>query len=402
MGNWAAFASYCHSDNETDEDAIIAFCEKLTKEVHALTADRSFKIFVDKKAIAWGEPWRDRINNGLADSTYLIPFITPSFFESSECKREFLDFLQIESERGRKDLILPVYYITDPRIEQDPGDNYDSKIQTIARVVRSRQYVPWNDLRYEDDSSSTSRKRRGKAAQQLVDAMRSQKTLPSVAASIDKLPKREKVVFPGREGFFQTIQAALDAAEAGDSVVLSPSKYEVRELDIAQQVEIIGKDGGENVEIIASGKYGIRLSAPTGALRNLQILHQGGNEGGVVLSGKLASIVNCGICSRSGPAVSLVGESEGRVSDCILHHSQYGVACNSASKVTIRKCTIRHNAVACYFLGPARCSVLECVIENNRESIWLYCGPEISVSNNSFTSNRGKDYQCENAKLVQI
>jgi TIR domain len=110
----AAFMSYARFNDKHDEGQLSQFRERLAAEVQVQTGEE-FAIFQDRNDIAWGENWRQRIDGALDTVTFLLAVITPGFFRSSACRGEVERFLIRESELGRQDLILPVYYVSVPR-----------------------------------------------------------------------------------------------------------------------------------------------------------------------------------------------------------------------------------------------------------------------------------------------
>lgn len=111
-----AFISYTTFDNRHDQEAIAHFCERLSNEVRMQTG-KPFLIFRDKKEIRWGENWRARIEEGLDACTFLIPILTPSYFQSQACQEEYNHFEKREEQLNRNDLILPVYYVECDELE---------------------------------------------------------------------------------------------------------------------------------------------------------------------------------------------------------------------------------------------------------------------------------------------
>ena len=79
----AAFMSYVHADDKYGH--ITTFRERLADEVQ-VQAGIEFPIFQDRKDIHWGQNWRARIEGSLDEVTFLIPVITPSFFNSKHCR----------------------------------------------------------------------------------------------------------------------------------------------------------------------------------------------------------------------------------------------------------------------------------------------------------------------------
>lgn len=141
MESPAAFLSYVHEDNEYLGGHILAFADQLRGAVQFVTG-RPFRIFVDRNDISWGSNWRARIETALAQVTFFIPIVTPSYFRSEECRKELVAFLQREQELGRTDLILPVYYMTCR--EMDPSRKV---VDALARVISAHQYADWRQLR---------------------------------------------------------------------------------------------------------------------------------------------------------------------------------------------------------------------------------------------------------------
>lgn len=106
-----AFMSYAHVD---DADGRLTELRKLlSTETQVQTGDE-FPIFQDRDDILWGQSWDERIEKSLDEVTFLIPIVTPSFFNSKNCRGELQRFLEREKKLGRNDLVLPIYYVTSP------------------------------------------------------------------------------------------------------------------------------------------------------------------------------------------------------------------------------------------------------------------------------------------------
>jgi len=84
--------SYVRSDDEHDSGRISELRQRLEGEVKMQTG-RVFRVFQDRNDISWGQQWKERIEDALLDVTFLIPIVTPSFFQSPVCKSEFETFL---------------------------------------------------------------------------------------------------------------------------------------------------------------------------------------------------------------------------------------------------------------------------------------------------------------------
>ena len=109
---------------------------------------RPFHIFQDRNDISWGEQWKERIESTLRGVTFLIPIVTPSYFQSPSCRSEFHTFLVREKELGEDRLILPIHYVT--------CDEMDGSVETtdeIAVVLRTRNWADWRRFRFKDLTS---------------------------------------------------------------------------------------------------------------------------------------------------------------------------------------------------------------------------------------------------------
>lgn len=144
----AAFMSYTHFDDEYNRRRLTEFREHLCAEVRTQTGEEFF-IFQDRNDIAWGQNFGDRIERAISEVTLLIPIITPSFFKSQACRDELSKFLMREKGIARSDLILPLYYVDTPLLN-DPSKRMNDE---IAQAVALHQYADWRKLRFEPFTS---------------------------------------------------------------------------------------------------------------------------------------------------------------------------------------------------------------------------------------------------------
>jgi hypothetical protein len=107
MSGGAGFFSYTHFDDQRMGGKLTAFRERLELEVEWATG-QPFKIFQDVEGIALGARWQQRIDDALAASTFLIPFITPKWFRSAACRDEYEKFRDLEARAGSDSRIMPI------------------------------------------------------------------------------------------------------------------------------------------------------------------------------------------------------------------------------------------------------------------------------------------------------
>ncbi len=194
--NPGAFMSYAHIDD--DDGRLSEFREKLSAQTRKLIGE-SFPIFQDCEDIKWGQEWEARIDESLAEVTFFIPIITPSFFRSKYCRDELARFLEREERLGLK-LILPVYYIETHLIENGSARSADE----LAQNISSRQYADCRDILIEDLDSLKIRKLMLKMSTQIRDVLQGISTetseppvIASTGSKTDQLPINPVRTTPG-------------------------------------------------------------------------------------------------------------------------------------------------------------------------------------------------------------
>ena len=172
----AVFVSYAQSDDQHGE--LTTLRERLSHEVE-IRLGIEFAILPD---IQWGQNWQERMERALNEVTFFIPILTPAFFNSKACRQEFERFLKVEQELQRNDLILPIYFVDTPLLndaELRPTD-------PLAEVIASRQYADWRELRFEPFINPLVDKRLAQLTAQMRDALPGvQKTAGAVAPNLE-------------------------------------------------------------------------------------------------------------------------------------------------------------------------------------------------------------------------
>jgi hypothetical protein len=182
----AAFMSYAHIDDE--DGRLTEFRKLLSREVQIQTGEQ-FPIFQDRDDIEWGRHWKERIEESLNEVTFLIPIITPSFFKSKACRDELQRFIEREKKLGRNDLILPVYYVDCPLLNEEAKRITDE----LAQAIAARQWEDWRYLRHYSWDAQQVRWALEQLAVQIRDALervQAPRTLvPRLTPSAARLPK---------------------------------------------------------------------------------------------------------------------------------------------------------------------------------------------------------------------
>lgn len=141
------FLSYSTVDNKRDNDGIAKLCTDLSEEVKAQTG-KDFPIFMDRYDLKWGDVWEDRLKAAVASASFFFPVLSPLFFESEHCNQEVEWFLNYELKTGRKDLMVPILYISPEWIT-----NTDMIRPDLANRILNHQFVDWTKFRIWPDHS---------------------------------------------------------------------------------------------------------------------------------------------------------------------------------------------------------------------------------------------------------
>lgn len=171
-----AFMSYTRFDDQHNGGHLTLLCERLAGEVQSRTGQK-FEIFQDTKDIEWGQQVGQEIDAALQDVTFLIPILTPSFFNSRYCRYELEQFLRRERILQRSDLVLPIYYIACPILE----DAQQRATDPLAQELSSRQRMDWRTLRFDPIDASHVRKLLAEMGSHIRRAL--QRTVPTLPGS---------------------------------------------------------------------------------------------------------------------------------------------------------------------------------------------------------------------------
>ena len=330
--------SYVNLDDQHEQGRLTQFRERLSGEVRMQTGE-PFDIFQDRKDIAWGQQWQERIDESLNAVTFLIPIITPGFFKSTACREELERFLKREEELGRGDLILPVYYVNCLVLRDKAKRKHDK----LAQIIAARQYEDWRELRFEEFTSSSVRKALAKMAEQIVAALEQRQEKTSVPHPEKKsevverneaeavLLQSEKInndyvtpqptpaaktkqptviVDQNNRGDYATITEALETVKAGTRILVRPGLYK-ESIVVDKRVEIIGDGERSKIVIAAHRRNAIFFTAENGRVVNLTLRQLGGGCWYCVniAQGEL-ELEDCDISSKTGSCIAIHGRAD--------------------------------------------------------------------------------------------
>ena len=107
------FVSYARRNNA--DGWITRFLEALQAEHRAFSGGRDFKVFFDKDDIRSLDDWQHRIYGSLAASRLFVAFVSPAYFASEWCRREWRTWIDVEiAKHILTDGAAPIYIVEVP------------------------------------------------------------------------------------------------------------------------------------------------------------------------------------------------------------------------------------------------------------------------------------------------
>ena len=144
------FFTYTQGDDALLNGGISWLCEELQRVLRELAGEK-IQVIQDADVIAFGERWRDSETNRLSDKRVLVPILSPSYLASTACRAQARMFLDLETDAGRQDRLLPIFLI-DAEIIEDQEQNGDGALaqELLARLYADWRSAAWQLTRSED------------------------------------------------------------------------------------------------------------------------------------------------------------------------------------------------------------------------------------------------------------
>ena len=303
--------SYVGLDDQHESGRLTAMRERLSGEISIQTG-HELPIYHDRTSSLWTRNWGDRVEGSDDPRTFLLAVITPRYFQDANCRSELDPFIQRERRLRRQDLIMPIYYVRCPLLEDETLLSRDP----LARTIVNHQYTDWREFRFESmDSPEVGRALESLASQVSESLARSEgpsrspldvvsrvtginlprrlanltggrnpdpaikldsRSEPEPVVHADRAPREPepevfaptRVVDPMGRHDHLTITEAIEMAKPGDRILVQPGIYE-EELVMDKPLEIIGD--GDLSEVIVRSRKGNSLifKAIIGKVANL-------------------------------------------------------------------------------------------------------------------------------------
>lgn len=256
------FWSYVREDDASDGGRILALSRDIRASYRLQTAEE-LRLFVDRETIQWGEEWEKLIGDAIAGTTFFIPIITPSYFQSNPCRQELLKFVREADRLGLRQLLMPVYWVKVAELEESGGESSNEAIRAIA----THQWRDLRDVRLEDRESAQYRKAvdglAGEIARRAVEVAKTVEDIPqqgsaSVAMTAEDgdAPGILEILNEGDEAF-EKLTVLLGGIGGDIEQVGSLSTTANEEIEAAA-----ARGQGTKAALRITEKYANELSAP--------------------------------------------------------------------------------------------------------------------------------------------
>jgi tetratricopeptide (TPR) repeat protein len=135
------FVSYARADNQPAAPGqpgwISAFVEALVEQHRSFTGGRELKPFSDLEEIHSLDDWRHRLHDALAASSLFLAFLSPRYFASEWCRREWRAWIDLEiAKHILSSGVAPIYIIEVPGLDGPLSD------EEVARGIAELCGVP--------------------------------------------------------------------------------------------------------------------------------------------------------------------------------------------------------------------------------------------------------------------
>lgn len=167
------FFSYAHLDAEVDPGLVEALTTRLAQRITRKLTNARLTIWRDVKGLQTGQRWDDRIGNAVRESSIFIVLMTPKWFESPYCRKEYEIFKQVEDGIGTGEFVVPIlahhiekqlpYFDTEQKATYDELNKrqYKKSIATKFLALTSDQREVLIDEIADDVENMIDRLRRG-------------------------------------------------------------------------------------------------------------------------------------------------------------------------------------------------------------------------------------------------
>jgi hypothetical protein len=117
------FVSYAHADDRGENVEKVAALVQAIKDDYQRVIGSPLQVFFDTHAIRSMDDWEARILTGLRQSKMMVAVLSPAYFASDYCRREWELYVETELAQALPgEGITPIYVVRHPSFEADGAD----------------------------------------------------------------------------------------------------------------------------------------------------------------------------------------------------------------------------------------------------------------------------------------
>ena len=133
------FISYAHADDRSAHAGKVTALYEAIKADYLRVTGTPLRVFFDTDEIRSMDAWKARILTGLGQSKMMVAILSPSYFASAYCLKEWEIYVETELALALPgEGITPIYVVRHPAFETDP---VEEQLRHWIKDLRSRQYI---------------------------------------------------------------------------------------------------------------------------------------------------------------------------------------------------------------------------------------------------------------------
>jgi len=222
------FISYARKDNQPtsppskpgDPESpgwISAFIDALKEEYQRATGGRELEVYLDTEEIRSMDNWERHIFRHLRESKILLAFLSPNYFASAYCRKEWEAWIEHEiSKHILSEGIAPIYFVEVPGFPDAPAAQIADWVENFKRRqwhIDLRAFVPegLEALRQEGlraklaELEQQIRERAGRVERAAASPNEVPDYNPCFVGRLGELNRLFDVLFSGRVGVVATV-----------------------------------------------------------------------------------------------------------------------------------------------------------------------------------------------------
>jgi tetratricopeptide (TPR) repeat protein len=138
------FVSYAHADDLGEHRGKVTALVEAVRADYRRVAGVELNIFFDVGEIRSMDDWEVRILRGLRHSKMMVAVLSPAYFASDYCRKEWEIYVETELAHALPgEGIAPIYVIRHPAF---PNGATDERLKHWIHNLSKRQYIDWIDF----------------------------------------------------------------------------------------------------------------------------------------------------------------------------------------------------------------------------------------------------------------